>query len=76
MGITSPIKALHHEDVEVAQAEAPHLIKVTWYKDKGLKKLYGLISVIGLAAATTGYDGYAPIDLSHINAKVAPKVNA
>ncbi|KFX91459.1 hypothetical protein V490_05888 [Pseudogymnoascus sp. VKM F-3557] len=57
MGITSPIKALHHEDVEVAQAEAPHLIKVTWYKDKGLKKLYGLISVIGLAAATTGYDG-------------------
>lgn len=44
-------------DVELAQAEAPHLAKVDWRKDPGLRKLYFWAFIICIASATTGYDG-------------------
>ena len=44
-------------EVEIAQAEAPHLRKVHWASDKGLRKLYGYAVIICIASATTGYDG-------------------
>jgi hypothetical protein len=44
-------------DVEVAQAEAPHLEVVNWRKDPGLRKLYFYAFIICIASATTGYDG-------------------
>jgi hypothetical protein len=46
-------------DVEVAQAEAPHLEVVNWRSDPGLRKLYFYAFIICIASATTGYDGYA-----------------
>jgi hypothetical protein len=45
-------------DVEVAQAEAPHLERVNWRSDPGLRKLYFYAFIICIASATTGYDGY------------------
>ncbi|KAH8702744.1 general substrate transporter [Phaeosphaeriaceae sp. PMI808] len=44
-------------DVEVAQAEAPHLERVDWKSDPGLRKLYFYAFIICIASATTGYDG-------------------
>ncbi|KAL3427202.1 hypothetical protein PVAG01_00711 [Phlyctema vagabunda] len=44
-------------DLSIAQAEAPPLEKVTWYKDRGLRKLYFWAAVLCIASATTGYDG-------------------
>lgn len=44
-------------DVEVAQAEAPHLARVNWRSDPGLRKLYFYAVIICIASATTGYDG-------------------
>lgn len=41
-----------------AQIEAPRFAEVTWYKDAGLRKLYGLCAIIILSSATTGFDGY------------------
>lgn len=46
-------------DLEVAQAEAPHLARVNWRSDPGLRKLYFYAFIICIASATTGYDGYA-----------------
>jgi hypothetical protein len=46
-------------DLEVAQAEAPHLARVDWKSDPGLRKLYLWAVIICMASATTGYDGYA-----------------
>ena len=46
-------------DIEVAQAEAPHLARVNWRSDPGLRKLYAWAFIICIASATTGYDGYA-----------------
>lgn len=46
-------------DVELAQAEAPHLARVNWTSDPGLRKLYFYAGIICIASATTGYDGYA-----------------
>lgn len=40
-----------------AQIEAPRFAEVTWYKDAGLRKLYGLCAIIILSSATTGFDG-------------------
>ena len=51
-------------DVEIAQAEAPHLAKVHWRSDPGLRKLYTWAFVICIASATTGYDGYVELELS------------
>lgn len=45
-------------DLEVAQAEAPHLARVDWKSDPGLRKLYFYAVIICIASATTGYDGY------------------
>jgi hypothetical protein len=50
-------KAQHRPDVEVAQAEAPHLERVDWKTDPGLRKLYFWAFIICIASATTGYDG-------------------
>ena len=47
----------HKAGLEVAQAEAPELEKVTWYSDPGLRKLYCWAAVLCIASATTGYDG-------------------
>ena len=44
-------------EIEVAQAEAPHLEKVDWKHDAGLRKLYFYAAIICIASATTGYDG-------------------
>ncbi|KAF2126521.1 general substrate transporter [Dothidotthia symphoricarpi CBS 119687] len=44
-------------DVEIAQAEAPHLTPVHWRSDPGLRKLYFYAVIICIASATTGYDG-------------------
>ena len=46
-------------DLETAQAEAPHLARVDWKSDPGLRKLYFWAFIICIASATTGYDGYA-----------------
>lgn len=51
--------AKNKADVEVAQAEAPHLQRVDWKSDPGLRKLYFWAFIICIASATTGYDGYA-----------------
>jgi len=44
-------------DLEIAQAEAPHLARVNWRSDPGLRKLYFYAFIICIASATTGYDG-------------------
>ncbi|KAF9700159.1 hypothetical protein EKO04_001867 [Ascochyta lentis] len=44
-------------DLEIAQAEAPHLARVDWKSDPGLRKLYFWAFIICIASATTGYDG-------------------
>ncbi|KAH7138776.1 general substrate transporter [Dendryphion nanum] len=44
-------------DVEAVQAEAPHLERVEWRQDPGLRKLYFWAFIICIASATTGYDG-------------------
>ncbi|KAI4920051.1 hypothetical protein J4E90_002191 [Alternaria incomplexa] len=49
--------AKSRSDVEAAQAEAPHLKKVNWRSDAGLRKLYFYAFFICIASATTGYDG-------------------
>lgn len=49
-------------ELEVAQAEAPEFEKVTWYTDPGLRKLYFWCSILCVASATTGYDGYAGVE--------------
>lgn len=51
------VKPLHRAEREVAVAEAPALRRVIWYKDPGLRKLYGMAIALFFASATTGYDG-------------------
>lgn len=51
------IRPMQKAEREVALAEAPTLRRVTWYKDPGLRKLYGLVIALFFASATTGYDG-------------------
>lgn len=58
-------------DVEIAQAEAPHLARVDWKQDPGLRKLYFWAFIICIASATTGYDGYASLELKVINVLMA-----
>ena len=47
----------HQDDLAIAQAEAPELAYVKWYKDPGMRKLYFYAAIISIASATTGYDG-------------------
>ncbi|KAI6779244.1 uncharacterized protein J7T54_007771 [Emericellopsis cladophorae] len=49
-------KNAKHE-AAVAQAEAPHLAKVKWWKDPGMRQLYFYAAVLCVCSATTGYDG-------------------
>jgi hypothetical protein len=49
--------AKKNADLEIAQAEAPHLAQVDWKSDPGLRKLYFWAFIICIASATTGYDG-------------------
>ena len=62
MGLTDKFRpkavAAKVADVEVAQAEAPHLERINWRSDPGLRKLYFYAFIICIASATTGYDGY------------------
>ncbi len=53
----SVVKPMHRVEREVAVAEAPDLHRVIWYKDPGLRKLYGMAIALFFASATTGYDG-------------------
>jgi hypothetical protein len=46
-------------DVQVAQAVAPVFQKVNWLREPHLRKLYAMATVLMVASATTGYDGYA-----------------
>jgi hypothetical protein len=57
VGIVSVVKPVHRVEREVAVAEAPALHRVVWYKDPGLRKLYGMAIALFFASATTGYDG-------------------
>jgi len=61
MGFTDKFKPkavkAKEADIEVAQAEAPHLARVNWKTDAGLRKLYFYAFIICIASATTGYDG-------------------
>lgn len=45
-----------HEQVEAAQAEAPEFESVTWWKDPGLRSLYGWCAVLMTVSVSTGYD--------------------
>ncbi|KAH8170415.1 sugar transporter domain-containing protein [Sarocladium implicatum] len=45
------------QDLAIAQAEAPHLAKVKWWTDPGMRKLYFYAAVLCVCSATTGYDG-------------------
>jgi len=54
MGAVSKSRA----ELEIAQAEAPHLARVEWRSDPGLRRLYFWAFIICIASATTGYDGY------------------
>jgi hypothetical protein len=53
------VQGTRRNDVEIAHAEAPHLAKVDWKTDPGLRKLYFWAFIICIASATTGYDAYA-----------------
>lgn len=52
------VRSMRRDEREVAVAEAPELRRVIWYKDPGLRKLYGMAIALFFASATTGYDGY------------------
>ena len=52
------VKNLHQDDAAIAQAEAPHLRRVNWKKEPGLRRLYMWAFVLWIASWTTGYDGY------------------
>jgi len=52
------VPVMKKAEVEIAQAEAPHLATVHWRSDPGLRKLYFYAFIICIASATTGYDGY------------------
>lgn len=44
-------------EVAVAQAEAPHLARVKWWRNPGMRVLYFYASILCVCSATTGYDG-------------------
>ncbi|KFY45409.1 hypothetical protein V495_03000 [Pseudogymnoascus sp. VKM F-4514 (FW-929)] len=44
-------------DLAVAQASAPHLAKVKWWSDPGMRQLYFYAAILCVCSATTGYDG-------------------
>lgn len=72
VGIAIDTQAARGAQLEVAQAEAPEFEKVTWYRDPGLRKLYFWCTILCVASATTGYDGYdepspiIPLDGYHL----------
>jgi hypothetical protein len=47
----------HHDDVTIAQDEAPEFERVSWTRDPHLRQLYAYGAVLMVASATTGYDG-------------------
>jgi hypothetical protein len=58
MGFADKFRPKRGADAEIAQAEAPHLARVNWRTDRGLRQLYFYAFIICIASATTGYDGY------------------
>jgi hypothetical protein len=61
MSIPAPVKLPKSKrtvDAEaVAANESATVPHVVWYKDAGLRKLYGLTVIIIISSATNGYDG-------------------
>lgn len=49
---------LGKDDSQPVYIEAPHLRKVDWKRDPGLRKLYFWAFILCIASATTGYDAY------------------
>lgn len=47
-----------HAQAEVALAEAPEFERVTWWKNRGLQKLYLWCTVLMTMSASTGFDAY------------------
>ncbi|KAK9775745.1 putative General substrate transporter [Seiridium cardinale] len=62
MAIGRRLKHGHKEEQMKAQGEAPKFERVQWTKEPGLRKLYFYALVLGVASATTGYDGQATRD--------------
>jgi hypothetical protein len=56
--MVTKVQGSRRHDVEITQSEAPHLEKVNWMSDPGLRKLYFWAFIICIASATTGYDAY------------------
>ena len=52
------VQGLRRDDVEITSPDVPHLAKVDWKSDPGLRKLYFWAFIICIASATTGYDAY------------------
>jgi sugar porter (SP) family MFS transporter len=45
------------DGLAAAQADAPHLARVKWWKDPGMRVLYFYAAILCVCSATTGYDG-------------------
>lgn len=67
VGVATVGKGALKSEINVAQAEAPELEKVVWYTDPGLRKLYAWATVLCIASATTGYDGYGHVPCTMTN---------
>ena len=59
VGLAAAVPKQHaiKENVDAAQADAPHFERVVWYREPHLRKLYTLSLFLLVASATTGYDG-------------------
>lgn len=47
-----------NSDAVAAREDAPQFEKVNWRKEPNMRKLYFWASILCVASATTGYDGY------------------
>lgn len=47
-----------HAQAEAALAEAPEFERVTWWKNRGLQKLYFWSAILMTMSASTGFDAY------------------
>ena len=64
------MQPLRASERNAALAEVPELRHVIWYRDPGLRKLYGLAMALCLASATTGYDGYVPTHVEELSLRL------
>jgi hypothetical protein len=56
--MVTKVHGLRKNDVEITPPVEPHLARVDWKSDPGLRKLYFWAFIICIASATTGYDAY------------------